>query len=142
VKVKDIMTTDLYLTGPDAPVTEAARLMKDFDIGLVPVCRKQEVVGVVTDRDICIEVVAKGRVADRSRVEEIMSSPVVWCYDDTPVEEAARMMETRQVRRLIVIDRNKKLAGIVALGDVATRANERLAGEALEKISEPTHPIH
>jgi len=142
MKLKDIMTTDVLFVASDTPIRDVARKMEQNDIGAVPVCDGQKVLGIITDRDIAIRVVGRGLSPQECTVADIMSSPIVWCYEDCEVEEAARLMETRQIRRLIVVDRQKKLVGVLALGDVATRANEKIAGEALEKISEPPHPIH
>jgi CBS domain-containing protein len=142
VKLKDIMTTDVLVVPPERIVREVARQMEQHNIGAIPVCDGDRILGMVTDRDICLKVVAQGKDPDTCKAREVMSVPIVWCYEDTDVEEAIRLMETRQIRRLIVVDANKKLAGVVALGDVAVRANERIAGEALERISEATHPMH
>lgn len=142
MKLKDIMTTDVLVVTPETPIRDVARKMEQNDIGAVPVCDGQKIMGMVTDRDICIKVVGHGVNPEECRVNEVMTSPPVWCYEDCEVDEAARLMETRQIRRLIVVDRDKKLVGVVALGDVATRANQTVAAEALEKISEPSHPIH
>jgi CBS domain-containing protein len=97
---------------------------------------------MVTDRDIALKVVGRGISPRDCVAADIMTSPIVWSYDDCDVQEAARLMESRQIRRLIVVSREEKLVGVVALGDVATRANQRIAGEALEKISEHTQPFH
>ncbi|MGE3683287.1 MAG: CBS domain-containing protein [Bdellovibrionales bacterium] len=142
MKLKDIMTTDVLVIAPDTTAREAARQMDQHDIGAVPVCDGQRILGMITDRDIAIQVVARGENPDDVRAADIMTTPVVWCFEDCDIDEAARLMETRQIRRLVVVDREKKLVGVVALGDLATRVNEQLAGEALEKISEPTHPMH
>ena len=142
MKLKDIMTTDVLVVSPESNVVEAARLMERHGFGSVPVCDGGKILGIVTDRDLCLRVVGGGLNPNNCKVSEVMNGPIVWCYDDTEVDEATRLMETRQIRRLVVVDRDKKLVGVVALGDVATRANERIAGEALEKISEPAHPMH
>lgn len=142
MRVKDIMTKDVLVVSPDTYIAEVARQMESHDIGAVPVCTGRKVVGMVTDRDIALQVVGRGKDPADCKASDVMTSPVVWCYEEAELDEAARLMETRQIRRLIVVDREKKLVGVVALGDLATRANERVAGEALEKISEPTHPFH
>lgn len=142
MKLREIMTSDVTFVSPEVMIREVAKLMEQNDIGAVPVCENNRIVGIITDRDICLRIVANGVNPAECTARDIMTEPIVWCYDDCEIDEAARLMETRQVRRLVVVDREKRLCGIVALGDVATRANERLAGEALEKISEPSHPIH
>lgn len=142
MKLKDIMTTDVMVVSPETPIRDVALKMEQANIGALPVCDGNRILGFITDRDICLKVVGRGLTPEEAKVSEIMTSPVVWCYEDCEVDEAARLMETRQIRRLVVINRDKKLVGVVALGDVATRANQKIAGEALEKISEPQHPIH
>jgi CBS domain-containing protein len=142
MKLKDIMTTEVLFVAGDTPVAEVARKMEQNEIGAVPVCDGQKILGMVTDRDIALKVVGRGISPRECVASDIMTSPIVWCYDDCDVQEAARLMESRQIRRLIVVSREEKLVGVVALGDVATRANQRIAGEALEKISEHTQPLH
>ncbi len=142
MKLKDIMTTEVVVVSPQTTVRAIAKQMDTSNIGCIPVCDGQKILGVVTDRDICLKAVAQGIDPDQCTADRVMSKPAVWCFEDTDVDEAARLMETRQIRRLVVVDRNKNLVGMVALGDVATRANDRIAGEALEKISEPAHPMH
>jgi CBS domain-containing protein len=142
MKLKDIMTTEVLFVASDTPVAEVARKMEQNEIGAVPVCDGQKILGMVTDRDIALKVVGRGISPRDCVAADIMTSPIVWCYDDCDVQEAARLMESRQIRRLIVVSREEKLVGVVALGDVATRANQRIAGEALEKISEHTQPFH
>ena len=116
----DIMSKDVHVIAPSTTVQEAAQQMKQQDVGALPICDGQKLVGMVTDRDITIRAVAKASDPRATKVTDIMSGDVVWCYDDASVEEVARTMEAKQLRRMPIIDHDKRLVGIVALADVAT----------------------
>ncbi len=115
MKLKDLMTSEVLVIRPTASLREVARKMELYDIGEMPVCDGQKILGLVTDRDICIKAVARGLDPDQSIVNEIMSSPVVWCFEDSSIEEATRLMHAQQIRRLVVVDRDKKMVGVIAL---------------------------
>lgn len=142
MKLKDVMTREVETVRPDATVVEAARKMKDLDVGVIPVCETDNhVVGMVTDRDICIRVVAEGRDANDARCRDIMSSDVVSCREDDDVRDAAKIMQQRQIRRLAICDSQNRLVGIVSLGDLAVETgDDKLSGDTLEKVSEPARP--
>jgi len=134
------MTTGAKVIHPASTVREAAEKMRDLDVGFLPVCDGYRFIGVVTDRDIVVRGLAEGRDAAQA-VADVMSTDVVYCYDDQDVSEAARVMEQHQIRRLLVLDRNKNLAGVVSLGDLATEtSDDRLKGDVLEQISQPSEP--
>ncbi len=138
MKVKDVMTRGVECVAPDATLQDAARKMKDLDVGPLPVCDNDRLAGVVTDRDIAVRAVADGRDPKTTRVRDVMSSGVTWCFEDDDVKDAARLMREKQLRRLVVLDRDKRLAGIVSLGDLAVETGDRrLAGKTLEKVSQP-----
>jgi CBS domain-containing protein len=138
MKVMEIMTPHAETIGPNEAVQLAARRMSELDVGSLPVCENDRLVGVVTDRDITVRSTAQGDLPAETRVADVMTPKVVYCFDDQDVSEAAQIMEREQVRRLIVLNRNKRLVGIVSLGDLAVKyKNDRLSGEALEQISEP-----
>ena len=139
MKIRDIMTTNVELVEPGATVQDCARKMKELDIGSLPVCDGERIQGLVTDRDIVVNVVARGEDSTKVTAADVMTSPIVYVFEDDEVGDAARLMEVKQIRRLVVLDRDKKLVGILALGDIAVKAGETLAGEALEQISEPGH---
>jgi CBS domain-containing protein len=139
--LRDIMTTDVHVIAPDATIQAAARLMQNYDIGSVPVCDGTRLQGVITDRDIAIRAVAEARDPLVVLVRDIMTPDVVYGTEDQSVEEAARLMEREQIRRLVVLDADKNLVGVVALGDLATKTrDDSLAGGALEAISQPSEP--
>lgn len=136
-QLKDVMSRDVKVIGPDMTIGEAARTMGAGDFGMMPVGENDRMIGAISDRDIAIRAVAEGK-GPGTKVREIMSAGICWAYDDDTVEHAARLMSERQVRRLAVLDHDKRLVGIVALGDFAVdRSEVQVAGEALAKISEP-----
>jgi CBS domain-containing protein len=146
MQIREIMTREVDVVAPNASIRDAAAKMKELDVGAIPVCDGQKLSGLVTDRDITVRAVAEGRDPSKTRVSEVMSSEIAYCFEDDPVEQAAKLMESKQIRRLPILDRNKQLAGIVSLGDIAVRTEgsrqKDLAGEALEEISEPARPKH
>lgn len=140
MKLRDIMTESVDVISPDATIKEAAKKMDDINVGSLPVCDGERLVGMITDRDIVIRSISVGQDPNSTRVRDAMSSQdLIWCYDDSDVSEAAQKMEERQIRRLPVINRDKKLVGIVALGDLATEgAGKDLKAEVIEGVSEPS----
>ena len=139
MQVSQILTRNVETIRPDLPVREAAQRMRSLDVGSLPVCDGRRLLGMVTDRDITVRVVADGRDTANTRVEEAMTPDVAFCFEDDDVRKAADLMEQHQIRRLPVLDRNKQLVGIISLGDLATTGKDKLSGEALEKISQPSH---
>jgi CBS domain-containing protein len=140
-RLADVMTRHPEVVRPDTSVTEAASLMRDLDIGAVPVCDGSRLVGMVTDRDIAVRSVADGRDPRLTLVRDVMSSGIAWASQDDPVEDAMRIMKQQQIRRLPIVDDRKHLVGIVSLGDLAVEtADDRLSGDTLQRISEPARP--
>jgi CBS domain-containing protein len=138
MKIKDMLTRDPHVVGPEAMITEAAKMMKQHDIGMLPVCDGQRLVGSITDRDLTVRAVADGRDPRSTKVGDVMTPSVFWCYDDQGIEVAAQLMEEKQIRRLPIVNRDKRLVGIISLGDLALRShNEQLAEEVLECVSTP-----
>ena len=137
-KLKDLMSRDVKVISPDMSIRDAAAEMRDGDFGMLPVGENDRMIGTITDRDIAIRAVAEGKDSD-TKVRDVMSEGIAWVFEDESVEDAAKMMSQRQVRRLPVVDRNKRLVGIVALGDFAVESSEiRPAAEALSEISKPS----
>jgi CBS domain-containing protein len=136
-QLRDLMSRAVKVISPDMSIGEAARAMRDGDFGMMPVGEDDRMIGTISDRDIAIRAVAEGK-GDSTQVRDVMSEGVAWAYEDETVEQAAALMSERQVRRLPVVDRNKRLVGIVALGDFAVDSSElRPAAEALAEISKP-----
>ena len=125
MKVKDVMTKLVEFVLPETTVQEAAGKMKAMNVGPMPVCVGAKVVGILTDRDIVVRVVAEGRDPRTTRVQDVMTNDVVCCSEDDDVKEAARLMKDHQIRRVIVLDQHQRLAGIVSLGDIAVDTQRR-----------------
>lgn len=141
MKVSEVMTRNAECIEPEASLKKAAERMKALDVGSLPVCDHDRLVGVLTDRDITIRCVADGRDPRADHVRDAMTPQVYYCFEDNDVTEAAELMRDKQVRRLPVLDHDKRMVGIVALGDLAVETGaEQLAGHALEGISEPSSP--
>jgi CBS domain-containing protein len=141
MQLKEIMTRGVNVISPEATLKEAAEKMKNLDVGPLPVCDGERLVGMLTDRDITVRVVAAGCDPSTTKVGDVMTPEVVYCFEDQSVEEAAKLMEEQQIRRLPVLNRNKWLVGIISLGDLAVDTGDRqLAGKVLEQVSEPAEP--
>jgi CBS domain-containing protein len=137
MKIREIMTTDVEIVRAEMPLREAARLMRDVDTGFLPVGEEDRLIGTLTDRDIVVRAIAEGRDPDTATVRDAMTDELVFCYEDQETSEAAQLMAERQVRRLPVVDRDKRLIGIVSQGDLATRTfDDDLVGQTVEEISE------
>ncbi len=134
--VRDIMTRDVRLLSPHDSLMAAARRMRDDNIGSLPVAEGDRLVGYVTDRDLVVRGLAQG-FAPETHVRDVMTDRVLYCFEDEEVEEVALNMAHNQVRRLPVLSREKRLVGIVALGDLATKAKDSSAEDALEGVSKP-----
>ncbi len=136
MKVKDAMHAGVTWVGPETRLTEIARMMRDEDIGSVPIGENDRLVGMVTDRDIAIKGLAGGRDIESMTARDVMNSPILYCRTDEDVEDAAELMETYRVRRLPVIDENKRMVGILSLGDIASFSNRDLSGEVVQAVAE------
>jgi CBS domain-containing protein len=140
--ISEIMTREVETIRPDASMAEAARKMRELNIGFLPVYGNEQIMGVLTDRDITVRGVALGLDPFMVTVSEIMTGEVVGCFDDETVDAATKLMNTNQIRRLVVADRNKNLVGVVALGDLALDAlNDDEAGRVLQNLSWPARPL-
>jgi CBS domain-containing protein len=138
MKMKDILTKDPQVISPEAMICEAGKMMKESDIGMLPVCDGERLVGAITDRDLAVRAVAEGHDPSKTRVRDVMTAGICWCFEDQTLEEVAARMEEKKIRRMPVVDRNKRLVGIASLGDFALRSkNEHLTEEILESVSQP-----
>lgn len=138
MKIRDLMTPDVRTITPDASIREAARLMAEADIGALPVSSGDRLTGMVTDRDIVIRAIAVGKT--EATVGEVMSHEVLYCRDEDEVTDVCENMSELQIRRLPVVNSDKRLVGIVSLADIADNAEAEEAGEALEAITRPGGP--
>jgi CBS domain-containing protein len=137
--ISQIMQRDVRVVKPSSTVEQVAREMKSLDVGSLPVCDGQKLLGMVTDRDIAIRSVADARDPKKTLVSDIMSTDLVWCFEDASAQEVASKMADHQVRRIPIVDRQKKLVGIVAMADLATsRHDPDIKADAIEGVSEGT----
>jgi CBS domain-containing protein len=139
MQVREIMTAVVECIRPDDSIAKAAQKMKELDVGSMPVCgENNRLLGMVTDRDITIRATAGCCDPRGTCVQDVMTPKVTYVFEDQDVSEAAELMKQEQIRRLVVLSRDKRLAGIVSLGDLAVETrDEELAGETLEAVSEP-----
>lgn len=141
MELRDVMTRDVEVVRAGASLKEAAGKMKSLDVGLLPVCDGDRLQGILTDRDITIRATADGRDPKKTKVTDVMSTDLAYCLEDQEVEEAVSLMEARQIRRIPVVNQDKRLVGIVSLADIAVHVRDRdLSGETLEEISAPAEP--
>jgi len=137
-RVADAMTQRVATVEPSQTVVEAARAMKDQDVGSLPVVEDGTLIGIVTDRDIAMRVVAEGREGNATTIGEILSGELVTIALDQSLDEAIELMELHQVRRLPVVEDDGRLVGMIAQADVALEAKEKKAGELLQEVSQPS----
>jgi CBS domain-containing protein len=136
MQLNRIMTEYVEVIAPERSIQEAAEQMRSLDVGVLPVCNRDRLVGILTDRDLAVRAVADGRDPKNTTVEEIMTRQIAYCFEDQDVEEAERVMEKNQIRRLPVLDHDNHIVGIVSLGDFAIKDDANRAGVTLERVSE------
>ena len=139
MKIREAMTHDVALVNPEQTLADAARMMAERDTGALPVGEDDRLVGMITDRDIVIRGVAK-ELGPETPIREVMSREALYCFQDEDVEHVAANMGEQQVRRLPVLDREKRLVGIVSLGDLASCSKPKTSGQAIAAISRPGGP--
>jgi CBS domain-containing protein len=137
MQVGELMTRNVPILCPDDSLRVAAYKMDEFNVGALPVCDGERLIGIVSDRDITVRCTSIGASPDQTPVTEAMTEDVCWCFVDDPVEEVERVMAKRHVRRMPVVDRDEHLVGMVSLGDLATREVPG-SGETLRTISAPS----
>ena len=139
MKVREVMHPGVHWVEPGTPVIDIAKLMRDQDIGSVPVGENDRLVGMVTDRDIVCRGIAEGLDCSTMTARDVMSSGIIYCRDNEELDDAVRIMEQHEIRRLPVIDDDKRMVGILSLGDISHAAPRQLSGEVLQSVSAP-HP--
>ena len=139
MNVNSCMSTEVRLASPHESIREAARTMKEIDAGILPVGEHDRLVGMITDRDIAVRAVAEGKGPD-TNVREVMSREVLYCYEDERLDDVARQMRELQIRRMPVLNREKRLVGIISIGDLALTDDEGTAraANALSGVSSPS----
>jgi CBS domain-containing protein/sporulation protein YlmC with PRC-barrel domain len=141
VQVKDILSRNVEVVHPEGTLWEAAQKMAALDVGMLPVRSADQLVGMLTDRDITVRATAEGRDPKTTRIHEVMTPEVIYVFEDDDVSEAAQIMTEQQIRRLVVLNQSKQLVGIVSLGDLAVHTGDtQQAGQTLEGVSEPSEP--
>ncbi|OWW20949.1 CBS domain-containing protein [Noviherbaspirillum denitrificans] len=134
MRIADAMTRDVQLVSPDQSIIEAAKMMADGDCGSLPVADNDRLVGMVTDRDMVVRALAQGKTD--CKVRDVMSQDIKYCFEEDDVDDVAQNMGDLQIRRLPVLSKDKRLVGIVSLGDITQTTDSDIAGEALSSISE------
>ena len=136
MEIRELMTKGCSYLAPNTSLAQAAQKMREDDIGSLPIGENDKLIGMVTDRDIVVRGIAEGKDASATSVSEVMSDNLYYCFDDQLADDVASNMSEMQVRRLPVVDREKRLVGIVTLGDLAAKGAPAKAKKALEGISQ------
>ncbi len=140
MRIKEIMTPNPEIVQQSASIREASIKMKSIDVGALPVAREGNLRGIITDRDIVLRCLAENLDPDSTTVEQIMSKELVTCDQDDDIEECARVMEEKKLRRIVVTASEGKPIGIVSLGDISTKAGREFGEEVVSSVSEPSRP--
>ncbi len=135
MKVKKVMHKRVEWVSPDTPVRTLAKKMRQYDVGALPVGENDRLIGMVTDRDIAVRGVANGKDVAKLTARDIMTKGIIWCRASDSAGDAARLMETKQIRRLPVIDEKKRLVGMLSLGDISHAASQRTTAEVIKAVS-------
>jgi CBS domain-containing protein len=135
MKVQEIMTTNVECVPPDLGMKELANKMKTLDVGFLAVCENDRLTGTVTDRDIVVRGIAGGRDFNSVKASDIMTNQIFWCYEDDDVKDVARKMRDKEVRRMLILSRDKRLVGVVSIGDIS-KVEEKESGKTLKDIAE------
>lgn len=135
MKVREAMHKGVAWADPATPISKIAQLMREHDVGSIPIGEDDRLVGMVTDRDIVIRGLANGRDPSSLTARDVMTKGILYCRDEEDLDDATRMMELKQVRRLPVIDRDKRMVGMLSLGDVSTVCDQEQSGEVLQAVS-------
>ncbi len=135
MQIKDVMTPHAEWISPDVALTQVAKLMRDKGIGCVPVGENDRLIGMITDRDITCRAVAGGADLAKAKARDVMSHGITWCFEDGDLGEAARLMEQKQVHHLPVLNRQKRMVGILSMGDLALKGPQKLVRDVCKLAS-------
>jgi CBS domain-containing protein len=135
MKVKEAMHAGVQWVEPKTPLTTIAKLMRDYDVGALPVGENDRLVGMITDRDIVCRAIAEGRDLAMTTARDVMSKGIVFCRTEEELDDAVRLMEKKKVRRLPVINKDKRMVGMLSLGDISSTGSRQLCGEVLQAVS-------
>lgn len=139
MKVRDAMHKGVEWVDPTTPVTRLAQLMREHDIGAIPIGENDRLIGMVTDRDIVCRGLAVGKDLKKLTARDVMTKGIVFCREDEEIDDATRTMELKQVRRLPVINGDKRMVGMLSLGDLSNSCDQELTGEVLQAVSSHHH---
>ena len=138
MKLYEVMTTDVEIIHPEDTLQTAAKKMRDRNIGFLPVCDGDRLIGVLSDRDLIVRALADGVDSSAIVGRDLVTSPAIYCFDDQNLDEAAKLMHDNQIRRLVILNRDdKRMVGVISLGDLAINVDDKLSGDVLQSISEP-----
>jgi CBS domain-containing protein len=141
MRIAEIMTRDPEVVASDSFLQDAAMKMQDLNVGMLPIRDGDRLVGMLTDRDITVRATAQGRDPTKTQVREVMTPDVIYCFEDQDISQAAKLMQDKQIRRLPILSREKRLVGIVSLGDVAVHSGQQdTVSETIKEVSEPAEP--
>ncbi len=136
MQVKEIMSRIVEVIDADSPIQSAAEMMRNSDIGMLPVREGDRLVGILSDRDITVRATASGLDPTKTEVKDVVTPGVTYCFENQSVEEAAKLMQANRLRRLVVLNQQKKLAGIVSIGDLAAKTEvTQLVGQTVKGVS-------
>jgi len=138
MQVNELMSKKVEWISPTTTLAEAAQKMRDLDIGCLPVGENDRLIGMVTDRDIVCRGFADGEDIAKAPVRNVMSSGITYCFDDQGIDEAAHLMEEKRYRRLPVLNRQKRMVGILSMGDISQHASGKLSAEVLKAVTKHT----
>lgn len=137
MQAKDVMTKKAHFLPPTATISEAAEQMRQQDYGFIPVGENDRLIGAVTDRDICLRAVAKGKDPKKTTLKEILTENIRFCFETDDLKKVAQLMEKEKIRRLVVLNKDKRMTGIITLGDIAQKAKDaKLLSEVEVVITE------
>jgi CBS domain-containing protein len=135
MKVREIMTTNVECVSPETNAVKLSQKMKTLDVGFIAICENDRLVGTVTDRDIVVRGIASGRDLNTCTGRDIMTQDVFWCFEDDDVKDVAQKMSDKEVRRMLILNEEKSLVGVVSLGDIS-KVEEKQSGKTLKDITE------
>ena len=136
MQVKEAMHKGVEWVEPDVPVSIVATKMRDLDVGAIPVCEEDRLVGMITDRDITCRAVANESDLSKTTARDVMTKKVIFCRDTEELDDAIRIMEDKQIRRMPAIDEDKRMVGMLSLGDVTHAVSQEMSGEVIKAVSE------
>ncbi|GJL48974.1 CBS domain-containing protein [Candidatus Nitrospira salsa] len=138
--IKDIMTVEVDIIGPETNVQEAAGKMKQLNVGIMPICENHKIIGLLTDRDIILRVIAEKKDPAHTLARDVMTQDIIVAGEEQDVTEAQQLMSHHQIRRLPIVNRNNLFIGMLSLGDLTARSSAYRGGEVFEEVSQPSKP--